>query len=53
MCIRNLLEGNPENQEVVAELEIKGSVDVPQLREIGLRVEIDPKTARPKLVNDT
>jgi len=52
-CIRNLLEGNPENQEVVAELEIKGSVDVPQLREIGLRVEIDPKTARPKLVNDT
>ncbi|KAG7558134.1 Ataxin-10 domain [Arabidopsis suecica] len=52
-CVRNLLEGNPENQEVVAELEIKGSVDVPQLREIGLRVEIDPKTARPKLVNDT
>lgn len=52
-CVRNLLEGNPENQGVVAELEIQGSVDVPQLREIGLRVEIDPKTARPKLVNDT
>lgn len=52
-CVRNLLEGNEENQKVVAELEIQGSVDVPQLREIGLRVEIDPKTARPKLVNDT
>ncbi|XP_023637079.1 ataxin-10 [Capsella rubella] len=52
-CVRNLLEGNPDNQEVVADLEIQGSVDVPQLREIGLRVEIDPKTSRPKLVNDT
>ncbi|XP_010419559.1 PREDICTED: ataxin-10-like [Camelina sativa] len=52
-CVRNLLEGNPENQQVVAELEIQGSADVPQLREIGLRVEIDPKTSRPKLVNDT
>ncbi|XP_010456308.1 PREDICTED: ataxin-10-like [Camelina sativa] len=52
-CVRNLLEGNPENQQVVAELEIQGSADVPQLREIRLRVEIDPKTSRPKLVNDT
>uniref|UniRef100_A0A1J3HNF3 Ataxin-10 n=1 Tax=Noccaea caerulescens TaxID=107243 RepID=A0A1J3HNF3_NOCCA len=52
-CVRNLLEGNQENQKAVAELEMQGSVDVPQLREIGLRVEIDPETARPKLVNDT
>lgn len=52
-CVRNLLEGNEENQKVVAELEMQGSVDVPQLREIGLRVEIDPVTSRPKLVNDT
>ncbi|XP_010501872.1 PREDICTED: ataxin-10-like [Camelina sativa] len=52
-CVRNLLEGNLENQQVVAELEIQGSADVPQLREIGLRVEIDPKTSRPRLVNDT
>ncbi|KAF8048123.1 hypothetical protein N665_2667s0002 [Sinapis alba] len=51
--VRNLLEGNEENQKVVAELEMQGSVDVPQLREIGLRVEIDPITSRPKLVNDT
>ncbi|CAH2069105.1 unnamed protein product [Thlaspi arvense] len=52
-CVRNLLEGNQENQKAVAELEMQGSVDVPQLREIGLRVEIDPLTSRPKLVNDT
>ncbi|KAJ0265259.1 ARM repeat superfamily protein [Hirschfeldia incana] len=52
-CVRNLLEGNEENQKVVAELEMQGSVDVPQLREIGLRVEIDAVTSRPKLVNDT
>lgn len=49
--VRNLLEGNEENQRIVAELEIQGSVDVPEIAEIGLRVEVDPKTRRAKLVN--
>ena len=49
--MRNLLEGNAENQRVVAELELQGSVDVPEIAGLGLRVEVDPKTQRTKLVN--
>lgn len=50
-CVRNLLEGNVENQRVVAELELQGSVDVPEIAGLGLRVEVDQKTGRAKLVN--
>ncbi|XP_059634078.1 uncharacterized protein LOC132276600 [Cornus florida] len=49
--VRNLLEGNAENQKVVAELELQGSVDVPEIAGLGLRVEVDEKTRRAKLVN--
>ncbi|XP_027161752.1 ataxin-10 [Coffea eugenioides] len=49
--VRNLLEGNAENQQVVADLEIQGSVDVPEMVNLGLRVEMDPQTRRAKLVN--
>lgn len=50
-CVRNLLEGNAENQQVVADLELQGSIDVPELAGLGLKVELDKKTQRPKLVN--
>lgn len=50
-CVRNLLEGNVENQQVVAELELQGSIDVPEIAGLGLRVEVDQKTRRAKLVN--
>ncbi|KAJ7951048.1 Ataxin-10 [Quillaja saponaria] len=49
--VRNILEGNEENQRVVAELELQGSVDVPEIASLGLRVEVDQKTQRAKLVN--
>ncbi|CAJ1811045.1 unnamed protein product [Sphenostylis stenocarpa] len=49
--VRNLLEGNDENQKVVAELEIQGSADVPEINALGLRVEVDQITRRAKLVN--
>lgn len=49
--VRNLLEGNAENQQSVAELELQGSVEVPELAGLGLRVEVDPETHRAKLVN--
>ncbi|KAA8515980.1 hypothetical protein F0562_019159 [Nyssa sinensis] len=49
--VRNLLEGNAENQRVVAELELQGSVDVPEIARLGLRVEFDEKSRRAKLVN--
>lgn len=50
-AVRNLLEGNAENQRLVAELELQGSVDVPEISGLGLRVEIDQKTRKAKLVN--
>ncbi|CAA2994473.1 ataxin-10 [Olea europaea subsp. europaea] len=49
--VRNILEGNRENQQVVANLELQGSVDVPEIAQLGLRVEVDPETRRAKLVN--
>lgn len=49
--LRNLLEGNEENQRAVSELEVQGSVDMPEISDLGLRVEVDPKTQRAKLVN--
>lgn len=49
--IRNILEGNEENKCIVAELELQKSVETPEIAGLGLRVEVDPKTRRPKLVN--
>ncbi|XVF24548.1 hypothetical protein REPUB_Repub13aG0137800 [Reevesia pubescens] len=49
--LRNLLEGNAENQQAVADFELQGSVDIPELARLGLRVEVDQKTRRAKLVN--
>ncbi|KAM1262417.1 hypothetical protein ACFX13_028231 [Malus domestica] len=50
-CVRNLFEGNEENERVVAELEIQRAVDTPEIAQFGLRVEVNPETRRPKLVN--
>lgn len=50
-AMRNILEGNEENQKLVAQIELQRAVDTPEISELGLRVEIDPKTRRPKLVN--
>ncbi|XAR49704.1 hypothetical protein NMG60_11032980 [Bertholletia excelsa] len=49
--VRNLLEGNAENQHAVAGLELQGSVDIPEISGLGLKVELDQKTGRAKLVN--
>lgn len=49
--VRNLLEGNAQNQRVVAELELQGSVDMPEISGLGLRVEVDANSRRAKLVN--
>ncbi|XP_010025685.2 ataxin-10 [Eucalyptus grandis] len=49
--VRNLFEGNTENQQAVAELELQETVNTPEIAELGLRVELDQKTGRPKLVN--
>lgn len=49
--MRNLLEGNAENQQEVAQLQLQEPVNTPEIAGIGLRVEIDEKTGHPKLVN--
>lgn len=49
--VRNLMEGNVENQLVVSELQIQGSVNLPEFARMGLRVDVDPQTRRAKLVN--
>lgn len=38
-AIRNLLEKNPQNQALVADLERRGPVDYSALRELGYQVE--------------
>ncbi|XP_057424488.1 uncharacterized protein LOC130718056 [Lotus japonicus] len=51
--VRNMLEGNEENQKLVAELEFQGSADaLPEIAALGLRVEVDQRTRRAKLVNN-
>lgn len=51
LAIRNLLEGNAENQREVSELQLQGPVDTPEITGLGLKVEVDEKSGRAKLVN--
>ncbi|MED6199601.1 hypothetical protein PIB30_077443 [Stylosanthes scabra] len=50
-CVRNILECNEENRRVFEQLEYQGTADVPELKALGLRVEVDPSSRRAKLVN--
>ncbi|GLJ13860.1 hypothetical protein SUGI_0221460 [Cryptomeria japonica] len=50
-AVRNLLENNRENQKQVAELELQNSVNTSAIAEMGLRVEIDPNSRKPRLFN--
>lgn len=52
-AIRNLLEGNTKNQSELADLEVRSAVDDPRLKDVGISVEINPETGRPRLVNAT
>lgn len=51
LAVKNLLEGNVENQKEVSELQMQEPVITPEIADIGLRVEIDKETGHPKLVN--
>ncbi|XP_020093913.1 ataxin-10 [Ananas comosus] len=51
LAVRNLLEGNVENQKEVAEFEMQGPVVTPEIAQLGLRVEVDKENRRAKLVN--
>jgi ataxin-10 len=51
LAVRNMLEGNEDNQQEVAELELKEPVTPPEISRLGLKVEVDEPTKRAKLVN--
>ncbi|KAI4375726.1 hypothetical protein MLD38_013558 [Melastoma candidum] len=51
-AMKNLLEGNEENENAVRDLEFQGSATSPQIASLGLKVEVDPKSGKAKLVND-
>ncbi|GJN30103.1 hypothetical protein PR202_gb18382 [Eleusine coracana subsp. coracana] len=51
LAVKNLLEGNEENQKEVSQLEMQEPVLTPEIANMGLKVEIDMETGRPKLVN--
>lgn len=51
LTVSYLLEGNMENQQQIAELEFQGSIDMPEITSLGLRVDVDKKSSRVKLVN--
>ncbi|KAK8944232.1 hypothetical protein KSP39_PZI008481 [Platanthera zijinensis] len=51
LTVRNLLEGNEENQLYVAELQLQDSFNTPEISGLGLKVEVDKNTGRVKLVN--
>jgi len=51
LAIWNLLDGNLENQNEVAELQLQGPVQTPEIANLGLKVEVDEKSGRAKLVN--
>ena len=43
VAIRNVLEGNEENQKVVEELEAQQALDTPELRKLGVKVNLDKR----------
>eukprot|EP00252_Welwitschia_mirabilis_P000919 TRINITY_DN10910_c0_g1_i1.p2 TRINITY_DN10910_c0_g1~~TRINITY_DN10910_c0_g1_i1.p2 ORF type:complete len:198 (+),score=43.05 TRINITY_DN10910_c0_g1_i1:1057-1650(+) len=50
-ALRNLLEDNKENQNEIADLQLQDSVNTQDIKQMGLKIEIDSSTGRPKLVN--
>lgn len=49
VAIRNLCEGNEENQRMIADLRVQGTVQTSLLDKAGLRVELDAE-GKPKVV---
>lgn len=43
VAIRNVLDGNEMNQQIVAELEAKQALDTPELQRVGIKLELDKR----------
>ncbi len=49
-AVRNLCEGNDAIQESISSLRAHSTVDSPELQQIGMKIELDGKTGKPKMV---
>ncbi|DBA95944.1 TPA: hypothetical protein ACH3X1_001465 [Trebouxia sp. C0004] len=49
-AVRNLCEGNDAIQESISSLRAHSTVDCPELQQIGMKIELDGKTGKPKMV---
>lgn len=48
--VRNITEGNDAAQKRIQSLEVKTTVDSPELEAMGMRIEMDPRTGKPRMV---
>lgn len=49
-AVRNLCEGNESIQESISSLRAHSTVDSPDLQKIGMKLELDGQTGKPKMV---
>ena len=49
-AVRNLCEGNDSIQESISGLRACSTVDSPDLQQIGMKLELDGQTGKPKMV---
>ncbi len=49
-AVRNLCEGNDAIQDSISSLRAHSTVDSPELQQIGMKIELDGKTGKPKMV---
>lgn len=49
-AVRNLCEGNESIQESISSLRAHSTVESPDLQKIGMKLELDGQTGKPKMV---
>ena len=49
-CVRNLTEGNLENQDAIERLEVLEAAENQTMKDLGLEVKLNEKTKRPEVV---
>ena len=53
VALRNVLEGNLENQELLEKLEVQQLLQSPELEKMGLQVDLDRRGTTVKIVQQT
>ena len=49
-AVRNLCEGNEDIQQSISSLRACSTVDNPELQRMGMKLQLDGQTGKPKLV---